>query len=648
MKKTILLMDNNEDFLEVQAELLEQDGYHTLQATSIREAKEKLRDHYIHLAIVDVRMVDDGDRDDFSGLEIVRDPAYETIPKIILTAYLSWQATETAFDKQLVDMVNKKDGPEAINEKVQKAFAKSVTVNWDLKIRWSDTFSLPHLASILTLPNDVPLSRAIQELEELFRRLFLDSYYINIGDKLFCKGNGKVYLPVFTHAKQGVERPFLVALGLQTIINDEAKKFQDLVPFNGSNASLQQLNNRAATVHYEATIYQLPNTDIDSLVSFKQFYKIKATEDIIHALDLLFNQTLASWYSADPFELVGYEPKKLPLVELTESKFQAELNQKIEKLCAELLRVDLVHIRCKSKELEIFLEKKSKPIRLPHPAALGKSLFTFSDPLICATSHGRLGGETIWLDAAGGSRLLDFSAVERGPILFDFIALETAVKFDLLDSLTPLAYYELEAELLGFALPNGATQDTHNCPQVEKAISTIVQIREAAADYCEEGSQLHYIALYTTAFKRLATYDATVLHRKPELVPFLRALLSCAMLAQQIQAHQETSNEGKAPLRLDEQTRHVWRGEERINLTPREYGLFYYLYQHKNETCLRQDVAKAVFPDEYAENTPNWVKKALNDGRINTNISRLRHKLEGGTGVKYLYLERGVGYRLEP
>jgi len=89
---SILIADNDIDFLANRAEYLEDEGYQVHSASSLRQAHQLLAEACIDLAILDIRMVDDYDEKDTSGLTLARDPRYRLVPKLILTDYPTYEA----------------------------------------------------------------------------------------------------------------------------------------------------------------------------------------------------------------------------------------------------------------------------------------------------------------------------------------------------------------------------------------------------------------------------------------------------------------------------------------------------------------------------------------------------------------------------
>jgi CheY-like chemotaxis protein len=83
-KQTILLAENNQIFRSLAQEFLENAGYLIVICTNPYEARQVLLTQAVDLAILDVRLLNDNDDRDRTGLRIAREVAPH-VPKIILT-----------------------------------------------------------------------------------------------------------------------------------------------------------------------------------------------------------------------------------------------------------------------------------------------------------------------------------------------------------------------------------------------------------------------------------------------------------------------------------------------------------------------------------------------------------------------------------
>lgn len=89
-------------------------------------------------------------------------------------------------------------------------------------------------------------------------------------------------------------------------------------------------------------------------------------------------------------------------------------------------------------------------------------------------------------------------------------------------------------------------------------------------------------------------------------------------------------------LRVDTQARAVWKGDERIALSAREFDLLLYLMTHAGQALHRQQILDAVWGED-------WV----GDPRtLDVHIHWLREKLgDHSSNPRYIQTVRGYGYR---
>lgn len=124
IQKTILLADNSPDYRRSSRALLELEGYQVVEADSVAEAIRQLRTRSIDLVLADLRLTNDGDAGDISGLEVTKAAAELSIPRVIITAFPSVQTTREALRRHgreplADDYVPKADGPQALLDVVK-------------------------------------------------------------------------------------------------------------------------------------------------------------------------------------------------------------------------------------------------------------------------------------------------------------------------------------------------------------------------------------------------------------------------------------------------------------------------------------------------------------------------------------------------
>ena len=122
--KHLLFIDNHSNFLASRTAALRQNGFAVTTGTSAEDALSLVKSHSFDLAILDIRLVDDKDEEDRSGLNLARrlDPA---LPIIMLTGYERWETVREALlpnqnGKPLAnDYIMKNEGPEALIQAIK-------------------------------------------------------------------------------------------------------------------------------------------------------------------------------------------------------------------------------------------------------------------------------------------------------------------------------------------------------------------------------------------------------------------------------------------------------------------------------------------------------------------------------------------------
>ncbi|NPC97095.1 response regulator transcription factor [Nocardioides sp. zg-DK7169] len=89
-------------------------------------------------------------------------------------------------------------------------------------------------------------------------------------------------------------------------------------------------------------------------------------------------------------------------------------------------------------------------------------------------------------------------------------------------------------------------------------------------------------------------------------------------------------------LRLDPAARRVWRGEEEIALTAREFSLLAFLARHHGDVVSKRQILEAVWDVDF-DGDPNIVE---------VYVRHLRNKVDRPFGREAIQTVRGAGYRL--
>jgi two-component system, OmpR family, copper resistance phosphate regulon response regulator CusR len=116
-----------------------------------------------------------------------------------------------------------------------------------------------------------------------------------------------------------------------------------------------------------------------------------------------------------------------------------------------------------------------------------------------------------------------------------------------------------------------------------------------------------------------------------ELIARIRSLLRRVPVAEPLRRR-------LADLTMDLETRTVWRGDRRIELTSREFDLLAYLLRQPGQVVTREMIATDVWR-ETKRATPL-------DNVIDVHVAHLRRKVDGGHEKTLIQTVRGVGFVL--
>lgn len=188
------------------------------------------------------------------------------------------------------------------------------------------------------------------------------------------------------------------------------------------------------------------------------------------------------------------------------------------------------------------------------------------------------------------------------------------------DALATLSQERFDAVILDWMLPGRDGMDVLKTMR-SRGITTPVLLltaRDAIADRVQGfdcGADDYLIKPF--AFAELVARIRSLLRRIPAGEPLRRRV---------------------ADLTLDLETRTVWRGEHRIDLTSREYDLLAYLLRHPGQIVTREMLAKDVWR-ETKRATPL-------DNVIDVHVAHLRRKVDDGRETTLIQTVRGVGFVL--
>lgn len=645
----ILLMDDDEFFTDSLSQLLEQKGYKVFQASKIQIAEQILEEVWVHMIVVDLSMT--SEVGDLSGLQIVDNPAYASIPKVILTANGKDPAVvrQTLRPKSngispVVDFIEKQQG--GIDKTLIDTFDAHIHINWDLRIQWSSLA----FASIITLAGLVvpdgdraSLPYRIDELEDLLRQVFVDSQLITIGRLLAYTGE-IAWFEIFAQGKRGIERQYVVACGQKRHIQHQVEQYHKFVP-QSSTVGTVKLINTVETLRFAATIYECIGGSLAEMKPLQELYLLRPVQDITVILEKLLGSTLASWHGQSRSTQQTATLKQF--YQIWTQTYVPHLDQeqwaaKLGSLCNQAPVIRGFRLDCSPEHLTLYtsetaVESYPNPVRF-----LFDQDAVLNVPIVFGCVHSHLHLSDILVDLQGYTTwLIDFSQAHEGPILLDYIALEASFKTELLTMVNIETWCAIEKRLLAVnRLDEPITLYNDLGPEVQKVLKVISSIRERAMSVVNQDLRTYLAGLLIHSIAQLTQYDEkrTYIHR--DLLPFLSNLISGAMICQYLTSPREFEPDF-------EDKSVVVEGKKISELTKQEWQLLEFLYEHAGQLCKFEDILKDVYEDAHDDIENGAWMKEFGRPKVNASIRRLRRKLEPNPqNSRYIITEREHGYKL--
>jgi hypothetical protein len=383
-------------------------------------------------------------------------------------------------------------------------------------------------------------------------------------------------------------------------------------------------------------------------MNLRLFHQGTLTQKTSQAIEYLYQTSLGEWYKERHTFLNQDESLhdfyEAWLKESHPALSDRQWQQKAETICKQSARIGLGQLEYAAQTLTF------------HPAE-GEETARYVNPITCLNdkrlggqtfvqwgmTHGRVNLETVLADPNGRSYPIDFSQTGRGPLLHDFVSLETAVKLNLA-AWDLYGRYRLEQTLAGLTSLSDEP-DLGSLPEKIRPIAAIIRrIRQLAAELTGCSLDAYLTGLYFQAANHLAAYQPDVHYPRQSLVTYVHALLAAAICCQKLNdppgQQANLPDEAAQTLWIDKTNKAVWVEGMPIDLTIQDFQILAYLYEHANQLCERE----AIITQGLGEEVDEYYQE---ESRLNSAMSRLRQKIEPNPqNPKYLITVRGRGYKL--
>lgn len=543
LAKRILVVDDNLTLLEALQFELENagEGYQVETASSEQDALERLRCRVFHVAVVDVRMRDNRDAQDRSGLTIARHALGLSVPTIVHTAFpddkLREQAMEDGLSLEEDDdtaehmkanyFVDKNDArPKRLQDCIRRCIRQS-KVNFSLQILVEGSATLDHLAAMLSRHDpDCALADAAA-LRYVLAALFHDARSI-----LICPLTNGHFSPMPSGALTVIVKPTFGSSGGGAIfvkisrageVREEARNHQEFSKYL-QGAPRTALERVAYAGQFGALQYALLGmANGGTYQTFSQYYdKIADAQALSSAIIRFFDDSYRHIHTSiktaqGDLTALYAQTLKLSLPEVTAS-------------LQDLVRQDLGQPRLTVGDLTL-----NNPLFFIRTEdSSGQRVFR---PMVRlyrrCMCHGDLHTRNILVSDRQDFWLIDFARVGDSHALRDIAELEADIKFSVVQHITMQDYALLERALY---TEDNAPANGNGLPaslrtrELQKVYHVIRAIRAHMLNRIQPVDQREYqIALLYHALKVLT------LKRDKDREKKLRALITVSLLTDLLQ-----------------------------------------------------------------------------------------------------------------
>ncbi|MBL8099792.1 MAG: DNA-binding response regulator [Anaerolineales bacterium] len=649
--KVILFADNNIRFLDSRSEFLENEGYTVLKASSPEKARDILNHKRVHLAILDIRLTDDKEGD-ISGLDLALDPAYSSLPKIMLTGFPSVNDTRMSLKPFIgnlppaFDYISKvdDDSRNKLIESVKLAFTKHVLINWDLIIQWDtrEPLSFAHLVNLIqpNLPTDILTNKAL-ELEDLIRQIFYKYKQIRFG-QLLWHSHQRFSIPVMTESIDRVTNLYILTCGDRVLLKLEKLQIENLAP---DMVQATQIRITSETMNFGGILYTLPSAKIDTFQTLRDLLQLGKKDPNKTAIANLLEDVLNAWHLhgqviQESVDLMSFYRQLIGLRD--EELLRIDYEKHIISLIQSIRTLGSIEIE-RDNELMSFGFPYHTSQSFPDPlSTLYKSLSPkYNKEVFCRLSPGKLTADNILVDSERRAWLTDFLQANQAPQWWDFICLEAILRFEVTQATDLMAFQEFEECLLKPSSLDERLDQGSVIPELKMNIELIEQIRRQAS--IETGPDLipYYAGLLAWAVGTLINYNSEILSTQADKLKNAHLLLGASMLAKRLSTNSERIEQLEGELRLQEDGR-VWIGNRYIkNLSGLRLKLLKYLYDEAGKTVNFRGIVESVYGEKFDE-----LDRTQNK-RIRQEIHRLREEIEPDPEhPRYILTVPTMGYRL--
>lgn len=510
----ILIVDNDPLVLKGHRQLFELEGYRVMTAESVAEALELLTYRQVDLAIVDVRLSDEQDTYDRSGIVLVEQMPPETV-KLLVSAFDRYE-----YGPQLPSNVlhfRKQRGSRELLVEVERIFREVVRLNGSLEVVLRDGLSVLVLVRQMKAFRGVPeglLTAVCDEFSQLLHRLFLRETRVELSYLLPGYGGAGVVLVRPFYPSKGAY--VVVKFGSRQEIMHEVANYREYVePYIQLN-STDLVGDVALTKHLAGARFRFVGAYREGRVqdlatAYRDVNRLHTSVQAI--VRDLFEESCGLWYDSKRVWEAGLCEETAVACYKKQLSLESDDDwQEVGQALDELLGDSDDTLFRRHSASKIWVQRPGlAPQLLPDPVAFVEQYGgQLPKPTYFCITHGDLNGNNVFVDEDGHTWLIDFSRTGWGPALRDAAELESVLLYELLAEPQVARRLDFAEAVL---VPSLFSQPLQMPPALldlfafERARAAVQQIRYAAAQIVE-GDEMgsYWVGLLFYALKTM-TWD---------------------------------------------------------------------------------------------------------------------------------------------
>jgi ActR/RegA family two-component response regulator len=522
----VLIVDNEVRTVNLYKQFLDAWNYSVVTAEGtgqslVEDAVKKARAYRCQIALVDIRLIDNFDEEDVSGIELIQ--KIKPAETIIVSAFGNLKlALDIVRNRGAVDFFEKSDDPDTLKDKLEQVANKNCAACRSIRVDPPDILrSAEKMLFELKVPREYH-----DQIYDAFARLFpnartLDVERVNPSNSPSEFSTVPRPKSVILRVREDALQPVFVKLARRSKINKEVERFNAHIRgrlVGKYNPSLEK----------EVELWDIGGIKLSAVgtiaENFANFFSTQPIDKIKESLEHFFTQTWSDHYAR------AVDCSNISLFKMYCDVWERDW---VKRASTYTIPLPLESIHPVSRtEID-----RLNPLEWLKTIVQNEG--TENDPSMVpatrtAVTHGDLHADNLLIDESQHGWVIDFERTGEGHALQDFVELESDVvtRFACTGEMFSSFYYfclvvaggdSIDQTLLKHpALPN---------PETQKLLDTIAFIRTLAVRCTTITDMRQYLlGLYFNTIFR-ATIISRDQHQQSELRAWMLASILCYRLA---------------------------------------------------------------------------------------------------------------------